>query len=265
METSFTCLEPNQKLFQKVKTMQKDDNQQTKAVRKALTTTPLTEQERADISRFQDMQEHPEAYPENELEAMMDALDQQPDLEKAWREFESRLTADHPKSHFATFHQKIRKIAAILIGILILSGIAYATIHLVRNRQPMVHPEQAEDLKDSPRHNPQKTQLPWRIDENTIQTDENDLGDRKGNCANPPVRFNDISLDSILSVVSAHYGKTVAFRNETSKSMRFIITWNPDEPLTEFTDELNMFDGMIVTVHQDTICVETSDGKEDAL
>ena len=265
METSFTCLEPDQKPFQKVKTMQKDDNQQTKAVRKALTTTPLTEQERADISRFQDMQEHPEAYPENELEAMMDALDQQPDLEKAWREFESRLSADHPKNYFATIHQQIRKAAAILIGIMILSGIAYAAIHLVRNHQPMVHPEQAEELKDSPRRNPQEPQKPWRLEINSKRTDGNKLGERKDDSTNPPVRFNDITLDSILSVVSAHYGKTVIFRDETSKSMRFIITWNPDEPLTEFTDELNMFDGMIVTVHQDTICVEASDGKEDAL
>ena len=91
------------------------------------------------------------------------------------------------------------------------------------------------------------------------------MGDRKDDSTNPPVRFNDVTLDSILFVVSAHYGKTVIFRDETSKSMRFIITWNPDEPLTEFTDELNMFDGMIVTVHQDTICVEASGGKEDAL
>lgn len=262
MEASFTCLEPDQKPFQKVKTMQKDDNQQTKAARKKLTTTPLTEQERTGFSRFQDMQEHPEAYPENELEAMMDALDQQPDLEKAWREFESRLSADQPKSRFSIFHQHIRKAAAILIGFLILSGIAYAAIHLVRNHLSVTHPEQAEELKDFPGRNLHE---PLRMEANSVQTDGNKLGGRKDNSTDPPVRFNDISLDSILSVVSAHYGKTIVFRNETSKNMKFIITWNPDKPLAEFTDELNMFDGMIVTVHQDTICVEASDGKEDAL
>ena len=88
--------------------MQKNDNQQTKAGRKAFTTTPLAEQEGAS-SLFQDMQEHPESYSDNELEAMMDSLDQQPDLEKAWREFESKFSADHPKSHPATFHHQIRK------------------------------------------------------------------------------------------------------------------------------------------------------------
>ena len=247
-----------------MKTMQKNDNQQTKARRKAFTTTPLAEQEGAS-SLFHDMQEHPESYSDNELEAMMDSLDQQPDLEKAWREFESKFSADHPKSHPATFHHQIRKAAAILIGILILSGIAYAAIRIVRSHQPMVHPEQAEKPKDSLRSNLPEPQKPWTTEVNSFHTDRNKFENRKDDSSNPPVRFNDVSLDSILSVVSAHYGKTVVFRNEMSKNMRFIITWNPNEPLTEFTDELNMFDGMFVTVHQDTICVETTDGKEVAL
>ena len=162
-----------------MKTMQKKDNQQTKAGRKAFTTTPLAEQEGAGISLFHDMQEHPESYSDNELEAMMDSLDQQPDLEKAWREFESKFSADHPKSHPATFHHQIRKAAAILIGILILSGIAYAAIRLVRSHQPMVHPEQAEKPKDSLRSNLPEPQKPWTTEVNSFRTDRNKFENRK--------------------------------------------------------------------------------------
>ena len=245
--------------------MQKDENQLTEAGRKTLTPTPLTEQEAAGRSRFQDMQEHPEFYSDNELEAMMDGLDQQPDMEKAWREFESRNFSSHPRKHPATIHHRIRKAAAVLVGILILSGIAYATIHLVRNHQSMTHPEQEEEMKDSLRSNPPEPLKPWTKEVNSIHAGTNKLEESKDKSTIPPVRFNDVRLDSILSVVSAHYGKTVIFRNEKAKFMKFIITWNPDEPLSEFTDELNMFDGMTVTVQLDTICVEATNGKEDAL
>lgn len=76
------------------------------------------------------------------------------------------------------------------------------------------------------------------------------------------VRFDDVRLDSILTVVSAHYGKTVSFRNEEAKSMKFIMTWNPDMPLSDLIDVLNLFDGLSLTLQRDTIFVETTEDKE---
>ena len=36
------------------------------------------------LQRYFDMQEHPEKYTDEELEAMMDELDRLPDVEQAW-------------------------------------------------------------------------------------------------------------------------------------------------------------------------------------
>ena len=79
-----------------------------------------------------------------------------------------------------------------------------------------------------------------------------------------PVRFDDVRLDSILSVVSSHYGKAVSFRSEEAKGMKFIMAWDPDSSLTSFIDGLNMFDGLLLTIQQDTIFVETTEVMEDA-
>ena len=76
------------------------------------------------------------------------------------------------------------------------------------------------------------------------------------------VRFDDVRLDSILTVVSAHYGKAVSFRNEEAKGMKFIMTWDPDRPLSDFIDGLNLFDGLSLTLQRDTIFVETTEDKE---
>ena len=75
------------------------------------------------------------------------------------------------------------------------------------------------------------------------------------------VRFDDVRLDSILTVVSAHYGKAVSFRNEEAKGMKFIMTWDPDMPLSDFIDGLNLFDGLSLTLQRDTIFVETAEDK----
>ena len=76
------------------------------------------------------------------------------------------------------------------------------------------------------------------------------------------VRFDDVRLDSILTVVSAHYGKAVSFRDEEAKGMKFIMTWDPDRPLSDFIDGLNLFDGLSLTLQRDTIFVETTEDKE---
>ena len=76
------------------------------------------------------------------------------------------------------------------------------------------------------------------------------------------LRFDDVRLDSILTVVSAHYGKAVSFRNEEPRSMKLITTWNPDESLEAFVDHLNMFDYIHLTLKNDTIFVEQTSGED---
>ena len=78
------------------------------------------------------------------------------------------------------------------------------------------------------------------------------------------VRFSDIRLDSILTVVSAHYGKAVCFRNEEPRAMKLITTWNPEDSLSAFIDHLNMFDYLHLTLRDDTIFVESTNDEEGA-
>ena len=70
------------------------------------------------------------------------------------------------------------------------------------------------------------------------------------------IRFSNIRLDSILTVVSAHYGKHVCFRNEEPRGMKLITTWNPKDSLATFIEHLNMFDCLHLTLQDDTIFVE---------
>lgn len=72
-----------------------------------------------------------------------------------------------------------------------------------------------------------------------------------------PVRFSDVRLDSILTVVSKHYGKTVRFRDDAIRELRMSTTWNSDQPLAEFLGILNEFDGLRLSTEYDTIFVDS--------
>ena len=129
------------------------------------------------------------------------------------------------------------KIAAMFVGILMLSGIAYATYHLM----------------SAPHSAPEGATI-------AIVADASEASSGNGGGA---IHFDDVRLDSILSVVSSHYGKTTHFRSDEAKAMKFIMTWVPDSSLSSFIDGLNMFDGLQLTLLRDTIFVEVQEGKED--
>ena len=196
-----------------------------------------------DKKLFRDMQEHPERYSDQELEAMMDDLDQTPDVEQAWQEFQSLTShTSTPLAPLPTVAGKpirlflLRKVAAIFVGIILFSGIAFAAIHfLTRQAAPT-----------SQSATPTSTSSPLITDSST------------------PVRFDDVRLDSILTVVAAHYDKAVLFLSDETRDMKFFLTWEPDEPLADFIEGMNMFDGLHLTLQSDTIFVETLEKEVDA-
>ena len=126
------------------------------------------------------------------------------------------------------------RIAAVFLGAVLLCGLAWAIIpHIISSHT------------DSPQPAQVSTPLPHS----------------EGQGAGSSVRFDDVRLDSILTVVSAHYGKAVSFRDEEPRSMKLITTWNPDESLEVFIDHLNMFDYIQLTLKNDTIFVEQTSGE----
>ena len=172
---------------------------------------------------FLDMQEHPENYADGQLEAMMADLDREPDTQAAWQRFEAIHSSGKASAH------RWLRIAAMFAGVMLMAGIIFAAIRLVSMKR------QASG----------STEVPTLAQESAS-----------------PVYFDNVSLDSILTVVSAHYRKAVTFRNEAPRNMKLIMTWQPDAPLTDFLDRLNTFDGLSLRVENDTIFVMQMSGEE---
>lgn len=178
---------------------------------------------------FLDMQEHPEQYSDAQLEAMMTDIDRESDMEAAWERLEKVRMPMPLRKGGRTVRPQWMRVAATFVGALVVAAMAMAAIQLIRSRY-----EQPETTAAGPgvQH--------ATLDEQRVE----------------PVRFDNVTLDSILTVVSAHYHKAVNFRDEEPRHMKLIMTWQPEASLTEFIERLNAFDGLSLQLQGDTIVVD---------
>lgn len=190
------------------------------------------------LQRYFDMQEHPEKYTDKELEAMMDELDRLPDVEQAWLQVmeKERGEVKREKQATARISQRwVGKVAAIFVGIIFVSGIAFAAIHFTNRSRG--------DAAPHPSPYPSQGTTPHGVQSSSVY-------------------FDNVPLDSVLTVVSAHYRKVVQYRDETPRRMKLMMTWQPDAPLADFLDRLNAFDGLSLRVENDTIFVMQTSEEE---
>ena len=202
-----------------------------------------------------DAQEHPEQFTDealrqmqddSEIHALMEAtaqgkralmkhqlVESQEAIDAAWQDFEAK---HFPKAAKVSI---LHKMAASFIGLLFISGIAFAAVHIVRNYRNAV----GEDVK-SPT---QETQIS-DLHQQAFPTDTT--------VTVPPVVFDNVTLDSILPQIARHYGYTVSFRSNKSKPLRLFLTWNPQDSIQKVTDKLNLFELIHIVLEEQTMIVE---------
>ena len=121
-----------------------------------------------------------------------------------------------------------RKIAAIFLAVVFLGGLAWAIIpHFI-----------------SPKSSSQPSQV-------TAPS----LTGRAG--GESSIRFSNVRLDSILTLVSAHYGKAVCFRDSATRELRLSTMWDCEDSLAVLIATLNEFDGLLLKEERDTLFVES--------
>jgi hypothetical protein len=141
-------------------------------------------------------------------------------------------------SSLYTLHSSFKKVAAILISIITISGLAFAAIHFVRNHEGK----------------PAETEQPAA----TVEARTADAGKQPADStvSTQPVVFDNVTLDSILPQIARHYGYTVDFRNEQPKSLRLFFTWNPQDSIQKVTEKMNLFEQFHIVLEEQTIIIE---------
>ena len=122
-----------------------------------------------------------------------------------------------------------RRIAAMVIGTLLLAGIVYASLRLFMPRQqtpPVAHANVSD------------TTTPASMPADSI------------------VSFDNQPLEQLLATVATYYGKALTFRQDAPRGWRITTMWNRSLPLGAFIESLNELNGLRLTVCGDTLLVE---------
>ena len=154
------------------------------------------------------------------------------DVDAAWQKLNQKV---HPKQHSFGW----MKIAASFIGVLLVSGIAFAAIQIVRYAQQ--HTPKTEEVINTTK--PANT-----TPSDTLPTDTT--------AVSQPVIYDNIPLEKMLSEIAAHYDAKVTFVNDEARGLRFRFVWNPQKGIGQVVSDLNQFERLTVTLKDDVITVE---------
>ncbi|MDE6646533.1 MAG: DUF4974 domain-containing protein [Prevotella sp.] len=159
--------------------------------------------------------------------------DEEPiDVDAAWQRFEQRL---QPKRYGWGW----MKIAASFIGVLLVSSIAFAAIHIVRQQQTTgtTRTEMAGNGTTTIADAPADT---LASDSATVQ----------------PVVYDNTPLERMLPEIAAHYGVKVTFASAEARELRFRFVWNPQQGIDQVVSDLNQFERLTVRLKDNQVTVE---------
>lgn len=174
---------------------------------------------------------HPEKYTDEQLDQMLDESNiPVPDANDAWEQFQkAHIVAKSTTTWY--------KIAAMFIGILMLSGIAYAAIShfiMVEDKPQVTLTERKPDIKKV----------------------EKTYGAEMTPTKKTPVIFNNVELQQIMQYVADGYGVKVEFKNKAARTIRFYLQWEVDDTLQEIIDKINHFEKVHLTLNEETITIQ---------
>ena len=129
---------------------------------------------------------------------------------------------------------RFMRIAAMFIGLLLLSGIAFATYHYAFG-------------------NGERTDIPTQ-ETRITNIDQQSLQQETASCS---VRiFENAELQQILQELSDYYHVGVEYRNEQSRHIRLYTKWDTTAPLQQIIELLNGFEKVSVRLIDNQIIAE---------
>lgn len=148
------------------------------------------------------------------------------------------LRASAPPFAKREAHPLYKKIAAAIVGVLMLSGIAYATMHLWTSPNPSEEEEclQTEDTvrSSSPLESPEEV------------TD-----------SIPQTRiFENVPLDEMVKELAVYYQKVADIQSPQAHELRLFYKWNRKDKLEDIINDLNHFDRVSLTIQDDKLIVK---------
>ena len=132
------------------------------------------------------------------------------------------------------------KFAAMFVGILMLSGIAFAAIHIASH----YNAPKEQDTKVTKNSQP-STSSPQLSEPDTIATFQ-------------PKLYDNVPLGEIFEELSGYYNVKVVYQNEDAPRLRLFYQWKPEYTLEKVVEMLNNFEWIQIQTENDTLYIKTT-------
>ena len=202
-----------------------------------------------------DMQEHPDKYTDEQMEHLLTdeevkeflrdlamarmagkkATPKKVDVDKAWKEFSN-----------GSYRNRM-KIAASIIGIIFLSGVALAAVQ--NGWFKLSSSDKVVEYKTVT----QQIANPKQLANDSLKamtTDPKDSLDMK------PVVFDDAELGTVLMQMADFYHVKVEYMNVNTQHVRLFFNWNKTKTLEQNLELLNAFDRIQIEYADGTLIVK---------
>lgn len=186
------------------------------------------------------------------------------DIAIAWRNFaaqnadllEQHRTTGNSMQQSATMSQhtslhillmKWRKIAAMFVVTIAMSGLAYAAIHTL-TADRYAQKTDVENIQAA-----QKVGAAAAVDTASIATGKNMAAKTKAVFRKT---FENVALETMLQEMANYYGMSVKFDNQDARCLRYYYEWNSANAINSVIDELNHSQQVNIIIEGDKIVVE---------
>lgn len=162
-------------------------------------------------------------------------------IDEEWTKFEAEHFKDgrNSSSSILSFFHSTKKIAALFIGVLILSGITYAAIHMISSNPQSEQVDQTVAV-DNTQPLTINAQQSASADSTIIQ----------------PVVFENAELGRILQEIASFYQCEVVYKKEKTKRVRLFFTWDKKQSLDQVVETFNKFERFHIAKENQKLIVE---------
>lgn len=186
-----------------------------------------------DIEELLRMTERPQDYTDEEIQQLMD----DPDMRAYYELMVSAEAGFAQRKTKRTKSMTIWKIAAMFVGILMLSGFSYAAIRMIQSNNSGDLNSSDQEVRITNSHQ-QTGVTAEEMPQDSIRT------------------FENAELQQILSELAGYYHVGVDYRNEQARHIRLYTRWDTSAPLSEMIERLNNFEKVSIRLTNNQIIAE---------
>lgn len=169
--------------------------------------------------------------------ALHDHRPDETETEEALQRFEKRYMSD--RRHIALW----RQLAAVFVGLMLISGLAFAAITMVKHHQQAPKRELAVAPTKA-----KATAKTTTVVRDTIKSQPQESNGMK--------QFINTPVANIVNEIASYYGLKAEIRNSQAASIRLYFNWNRQCSAEQVVSQLNQFDNIHFSLDGSSLVLE---------